>query len=229
MALTLGIDTATVVSVGVSDGSKILAALQVQDTRSHVERLIPLVEKALEQAGVGYADLEAVAVGVGPGPFTGLRVGVAAAEVIAQALGLPLKGICGLDVIARQALRVDSPLIAAAAVSGQEPAFVALCDARRKELYWAAYSAAGQRVDGPFVTGAEDIPPLPSYGQGADLYPLPGQIIGSAPGVDAGLLALLADDLPDAGLEPLYLRRPDAEVPAARKSVLPRLVIRRPA
>jgi tRNA threonylcarbamoyl adenosine modification protein YeaZ len=197
MGLTLGIDTSATVAAGLARDGQVLASLAVDDTRKHVEELIPLVEKALAAAGASFAELGEVAVGVGPGPFTGLRVGVAAAQTIAAALGIPVKGVCSLDVLARQ--------------SGLTGDFTTANDARRHELYWAIFRD-GARVAGPFVTRPEELPPLPRFG---------------LTGVDAGLLAAVAASLPDAGLEPLYLRRPDAQEPAKAKSALPRLAVRR--
>jgi tRNA threonylcarbamoyl adenosine modification protein YeaZ len=211
MTLTLGIDTASVVAAGLADAGHVVGSAQLPDTRAHVEGLVPLVEWVLSEAGVDFAELDAVAVGVGPGPFTGLRVGVAAALVIAEALRIPVKGVCGLDVLARQALRDSMP----------DSDLLVVTDARRKELYWASYSAAGERLTGPHVSAPAELPPLPVFGPAAELYPLPGPVLGTPAGVDAGLLAHVAVGLPDAGLEPLYLRRPDAEVSTARKSVLP--------
>ncbi|MDR1790647.1 MAG: tRNA (adenosine(37)-N6)-threonylcarbamoyltransferase complex dimerization subunit type 1 TsaB [Propionibacteriaceae bacterium] len=194
--LTLAIDTSATVSAAVAVGGEV-TALNIPDTRAHVEQLVPLCQQALAQAGIEFSELTDVAVGVGPGPFTGLRVGVAAARVIAEALGIRIKGVCSLDVLARQ--------------SNFDGEYVAVNDARRKELYWARYQD-GVRLSEPAVTAPEAIPPLPRFGP-AD--------------IDAGILALYVDEFPDAGLEPLYLRRPDAEVPSKPKSALP--VIRRRA
>lgn len=208
--LVLGIDTSATVCAGVASSRLVLASGSVPDTRAHAEQLIPLVQRVLAEAGVSMADLEAIAVGVGPGPFTGLRVGVAAATVLAEALGIGVRGVCSLDVLAGQAVDAGLP---------GEAEFLVATDARRKEYYWARYSATGRRLAGPFVTAPQELPALPCVGAVTD-----------APLVlDAGRLASIAADLPDAGLEPLYLRRPDADVPTARKSTLlpPRLSTRR--
>jgi tRNA A37 threonylcarbamoyladenosine modification protein TsaB len=92
-----------------------------------------------------------------------------------------------------------------------------VADARRKEVYWARYAADGTRVDGPSVTAPDLVPDVPLAGPGATLT---GRDCAGPDGLDAGLLAASADRLPDAGLVPLYLRRPDAEVPTTRKSTL---------
>lgn len=208
-SLVLGIDTSSVVCVGLAVDGEPIASLEVHDTRAHAEQLTPLIQRLLADAGRTVSDLTSVAVGVGPGPFTGLRVGVVAAAVLAEVLDVPIKGVCSLDVLAAQA-------VADGLGTGS---FVVASDARRKEWYWATYDAAGTRVAGPSVTAPDALPDLPRFGPVTD-HPLD---------LDAGRLAAFAAELPDAGLEPLYLRRPDAEVPTTRKSTLlpPRLASRR--
>ena len=99
-----------------------------------------MIAKVMADAGASRGDLTAVAVGVGPGPYTGLRVGVVTARVLGAVLGIPVHGMCSLDVIAAAA----SPTAA-----GRE--FLVATDARRKEVYWARYDAAGVRLEGPVV------------------------------------------------------------------------------
>ena len=214
-SVVLGIDTATDVRAGVSRDGVVVASDVVPDRRAHAEQLLPLVQRVLAAAGATPSDLTGVVVGVGPGPFTGLRVGVAAAITLAEALGVPVRGVCSLDVVAL-----------AWADRGDAPAggFAVVADARRKEVYWAAYDSAGARVDGPFVTAPGEVSDLPLAGPGATLT---GRECAGPDGIDAGLMAALGDRLVDAGLEPLYLRRPDAEVPTTRKSTLlqPRLAM----
>lgn len=216
MSRVLGIDTSATVCAGVAVNGEVVASGVVPDTRAHAEQLMPLVQHVVAQAGAGdLAGYQAIVVGVGPGPFTGLRVGVVAAVTLAEALGLPVRGFCSLDVLAHQA-------VAAGLVTSE---FVVASDARRKEWYWSSYAVSGgdapraTRVAGPFVTAPDQLPDLPKVGPVTDT-PLD---------LDAGVLAAIAADLPDAGLEPLYLRRPDAQVPTARKSTLlpPRLAARR--
>uniref|UniRef100_UPI000DF766C3 tRNA (adenosine(37)-N6)-threonylcarbamoyltransferase complex dimerization subunit type 1 TsaB n=1 Tax=Desertihabitans aurantiacus TaxID=2282477 RepID=UPI000DF766C3 len=152
--LTLGLDTSGVVAAGLARGTEVLASRSHDDTRAHVEQLTPLVQALLAEAGAGWDDLTRVVVGVGPGPFTGLRVGIASAEVLALALGLPCTGVCSLDVLALQAVR-------AGAVTGD---FVVVTDARRREVYRATYAADGTRTSGPEVGPAEQVPALPVVG-----------------------------------------------------------------
>jgi tRNA threonylcarbamoyl adenosine modification protein YeaZ len=214
-SVVLGIDTATDVRAGVARDGLVVASDVFADRRAHAEQLLPLVQRVLAAAGATPSDLTGVVVGVGPGPFTGLRVGVAAAVTLGEALGVPVRGVCGLDVVALEwADRGDAP------VGG----FVVAADARRKELYWAAYDASGARTDGPFVTAPDAVPDLPLAGPGAVLT---GRECAGPDAIDAGLMAAAGDRLADAGLEPLYLRRPDAEVPTTRKSTLlqPRLAM----
>ena len=216
--LTVGIDTSTVVCVGLVRGEEALARGTVEDTHAHVEQLIPLIRRLLADGGFGPADLGRVAVGVGPGPFTGLRVGVVAAQVLAEALSIPVRGVCSLDVLATQAVEAGAVEV----TEGARDGFVVASDARRHELYWATYDGLGRRAVGPSVSAPEDVLALPVCGPGAELYPLAGKVMDGAGVLDATVLARVAWELPDAGLEPLYLRRPDADVPTARKSTLPR-------
>ena len=204
--VVLGIDTSGVVCAGVAVDGAVMASGSIPDTRAHAEQLMPLVQQVMADAGLTLAEVDRIAVGVGPGPFTGLRVGVVAAITLGEALGVPVRGVCSLDVLAQQAERSSGD-------------FVVATDARRKEWYWASYDADGRRVHGPFVSSPDALPELTTV----------GPVTENPVELDAGVLAAITDSLPDAGLEPLYLRRPDAEVPTARKSTLlpPRLAPRR--
>lgn len=206
MNLTLAIDTSTDVRVGLAADGAVLASTAVTDPRAHAERLMPLIRDTLATSGRRLAEVTDVVVGVGPGPFTGLRVGVVTAHTLGFVLKVPVRGVCSLDV---------------AAFRSEDAAgdFLVVSDARRREVYWARYAADGSRLAGPFVTAADDLPDLPVKGPGAALAG------GTSVPLDGGLLALAGPGLPDEGLSPLYLRRPDAEVPTARKSTLlqPRL------
>lgn len=240
--LRLGIDTSTDVRVGLADATGVLAAEAVTDSRAHAEQLMPLINATLAAAGATLADLDEIVVGVGPGPFTGLRVGVVTAQALGFALGVPVRGVCSLDAIAAGASRdpgvrrddVEGPDVVEGGVAGAAPPsssrarpgisdaageFLAVSDARRREVYWGRYAADGRRLEGPFVSPASELPALPVVGPGAALAG------GTASPLDGGVLALAGPGLPDVGLSPLYLRRPDATVPTNRKSTLlqPRL------
>jgi tRNA threonylcarbamoyl adenosine modification protein YeaZ len=212
--LLLAFDTATpAVTVALHDGQRVLAETSTVDARRHGELLAPSIAKVL--AGTGPRDLTGIAVGVGPGPFTGLRVGVVTARVFSRTLGIPVHGICTLDALARAAVDAQA--------TSQE--FLAVTDARRKELYWARYSADGERLDGPAVNRPDDLPAgLPIAGQAVSLYPALGESIWPEHPSAAVLATLAAERLAGGGAgllppEPLYLRRPDAQIPGQPKRV----------
>jgi tRNA threonylcarbamoyl adenosine modification protein YeaZ len=211
-ALVLAVDTATVVTVGLARGETYLGGHVVDDRLAQVEQLMPTIAGVVDRAGVSLREVDEIVVGLGPGPFTGLRVGVVTAQVLAATLGVRLHGICSLDVIAA-AHATETRL-----GSGEE--FLVATDARRKEVYWARYAAEGTRLDGPAVGRPDLLPDLPTVGPGADLYPNLARSTAGPRRIDPRSLAVLGPDLPDAGSTPLYLRRPDAAVPTRRKSVL---------
>lgn len=210
MNWVLGIDTSHFVAVGLANGRQPLDRIVVPDTRAHLETLMPSVQELLSRHDVTLSQLAAVAVGMGPGPFTGLRVGVAAASVLAATSGIPLRRVCSLDVIAAQ--WDEAP-----------PEFIVASDARRKELYWARY-ANGRRTGEPQVSAPTDVPGLPVIGAVPDTYRDHLDWVDVPAGtLDPAILASVAQDLPEAGEEPFYLRPADATVGGAPKSTLPRL------
>jgi len=187
VTLILAIDTATpAVTAGVVrlDGIQVLAERVTVDARAHAEQLTPNVLGALADAGLTVNDLDAVVVGCGPGPFTGLRVGMATAAAYGHALAIPVHGVCSLDAIG---------------VGTSDDALV-VTDARRREVYWARYRD-GVRVEGPAVNAPADVP-------GADEALALPPVYPSV----AGLVRAVADwTVAPAPLIPLYLRRPDAK------------------
>ena len=211
MTLLLAFDTATPqVTVALHDGDRVVAELVSDRAMKHGEQLAPLIDDAMRQAGADRRDLTAVAVGAGPGPFTGLRVGLVTARTLAFALDLPVYAVCTLDVLAYEAFSTGS-------VTGD---FAVATDARRKEVYLATYDADGARLSGPVVdhpaTLGDSLPPaLPVVGEGAVLYPaaFPNAVAPVRP--SAGWLARAVTDEAVELLdpEPLYLRRPDAVEP----------------
>jgi tRNA threonylcarbamoyl adenosine modification protein YeaZ len=215
--LLLAFDTATpATTAAVHDGQHVLAEATTVDARRHGEVLMPMITSVLSQARVGRDDVTAVVVGTGPGPYTGLRVGLVTARVLGAVLGVPVHGVCTLDAIAR---------VAVAAAAGHE--FLVATDARRQEVYWARYSAAGQRILGPAVgppTGLD--PAVPAAGEGPRLYPQAfGEPIAPRYPAAARLAEYAAERLAAGAVlppaEPLYLRRPDARVPGPPKRVSP--------
>ena len=223
--LLLAIDTATDgVAVAVHDGTGLLAARRAGDARHHNEVLVPTVEAVLEEAGRARTEVTDVAVGVGPGPFTGLRVGLATARLLALAWGAALHGVCSLDAIALQA--------AAEEVVPAGGEFLVATDARRREVHTARYARAVdgsvRRTAGPDVVApaAVERSGLVVVGRGTQLHPDHlGPERGPFAVEGAFLAALVVDALAGRGglrllpAEPLYLRRPDATEPAARKRV----------
>lgn len=217
MSSVLAIDTSTHVVVGLARDGRALAELDNADPRRHVEDLTPAVEQVLHRAGLGIEELDLIVVGLGPGPFTGLRVGIATARVLAFSLSIPLRGVCGLDAIAADWCASTLP------PTGE---FAVVSDARRREVYWARYGPDGTRLEGPSVGAPGVVPNLPLAGPGLNLCPegRPGE--GAPQLLSGAVLASAGPGLPEFDGEPIYLRRPDAVVSTGRKSVLPRLLDR---
>jgi tRNA threonylcarbamoyl adenosine modification protein YeaZ len=217
--LVLALDTATArITAGVvelGDGSPVtLAARDGQGARAHAELLTPAVAQALADAGRTRSDLDAVVAGLGPGPFTGLRVGLVTAAAMGDALGVPVHGVPTHDALA----------------AGLPGTVLVVTDARRREVYWSRYTD-GQRTHGPEVVApAElaarlgpdgDLGPVDDVqGDAADRVGAAVRVLGPDP---AGLVAIAAPALRAGAapgpLVPLYLRRPDAVPPGAPKTV----------
>jgi tRNA threonylcarbamoyladenosine biosynthesis protein TsaB len=148
--MILGIETAVDhVGVALGDHRGIRAHTMVASDRRHAESLTPMIRFAMQQAGVEMTDLSAIAVDVGPGLFTGMRVGMATAQSMAWALELPIVPVCSLDALAMNA-------------DMSEVTVAAALDARRGEVYWALYRMRGvgmepQRLTEPVVTPPEDL------------------------------------------------------------------------
>ncbi len=213
--LVLALDTATPTLVtGVArwspaTGTEVLAERAVPSGNRHAELLTPAIRGVLEDAGLSMADLDAVVTGLGPGPFTGLRVGIVTALTVADARGLPAVGVCSLDAVGSGARTV-------------------VTDARRKEVYWATYADDGRRTEGPGVVRPENLrAPAPFVGDPGFAERL-GLPVTAAEVTTGGLLGAAAVQLADPSalssparpsLVPLYLRRPDATPPAVIKAV----------
>ena len=212
--MLLAFDTASpTVTVALHDGTEVVGTATASDRMRHGEQLAPLIEQVLTTAGIEPAALTAIAVGVGPGPFTGLRVGLVTARTMAHVLDIPVHGVCSLDALAVEA--VDS-----GAVSGD---FLVATDARRKEVYLASYDGSGRRVGEPIVDRPAVLATdLPVVGEGAALYPdaFPQGREPLRPGAAWLARAVVEGRVEVLAAEPLYLRRPDAEIPRAPKAVL---------
>jgi tRNA threonylcarbamoyl adenosine modification protein YeaZ len=211
--IVLGIDTSTVVAVGLAVGGEAVATASLDDRMAHVEQLAVLVKQVSATAGVSLNQLSEIVVGLGPGPFTGLRVGIVTAQVLSATLGARLHGVCSLDVIAAQYVAEQSAQVL-------DSDFVVATDARRREVYWARYGGDGTRVQGPAVNLPMAVPRLPTVGPGADLYAGALDAVAGPRTLSPALLVASGPSLPQAGTQPLYLRRPDASEPGRRKPVL---------
>lgn len=216
--LILAVDSSATASAALIHQGTVLAAAETESTHHHAEVLTPLVNRVLAEADLASDPdqrLTHLAVGVGPGPFTGLRAGIVTAQSLGFVWDTPVLGVMSLDALAYRAAED-------AWRRGAEE-FIVATDARRREVYWAHYSTVGgqfQRLHGPFVTAPGDVTELPVYGAGAGLYPEQLHVVE---GFDhtvphAGDLGLVAE----LGLrrgrglvapEPQYLRESDATIP----------------
>jgi tRNA threonylcarbamoyl adenosine modification protein YeaZ len=202
----LAIDTSAGTSVAVVDrDAGILSELSEADTRSHAEIIGTLIRGALDAAGIAVTDLSGVAVGMGPGPFTGLRVGIAAARAFALGIGRPVVPVVSHDAVA----------------FGREDPVLVVTDARRREVYWSTYlgtDAKGLpiRAAGPGLCAPDDlasvVPDFAAYRR------------VDAEMVSAASIGLIAELLhlhrrPFASGEALYLRSPDVTLSAGPKRV----------
>ena len=201
--MLLAIDTSAGSSVAVIDGDLVLAERFTEDTMRHAEVIGEMIEGVLDEAGIGPSRIAAVVCGLGPGPFTGLRVGIAAARTFAWGIAKPL-----VPVVSHDAVAFDEW---SAGVRG--PVLV-VTDARRREVYWSSYDLdddGAMRSDGPALCKPDELP-----------YPDFERI--DATQVSAGALGRVGRRHLDRGgapefTEPLYLRSPDVTVPGARKRV----------
>lgn len=214
--------TVALVEVASDGTTRVLAEHADEAGNRHGELIAPAITRVLAAADATPADLGAIACGVGPGPFTGLRVGIVTAASIADGLGVPAYGVCSLDALA-----------AAHRDTGR---LLAVTDARRKQVYWARYDEKGSRVEGPDVTAPAELGAVMRgqvdrlVGAGAIQW---AEAFGDIPIAEsdrwphARLVAMLAADRaahgePSEQLTPMYLRRPDAQPPAGLKPVMPR-------
>ena len=222
--MLLAFDTSSAaVTVALADPitGAVVASSSTVDALRHGELLAPAIADALSAADCRPGDLTRIAVGVGPGPFTGLRVGLVTARMMAEVLGIELAGVCSLDILARQ-----SSLTLPVAVA---------TDARRKEIYWALYDGPAadgsrRRLEGPAVDKPADVAHvlagLPVIGRGATLYAEAlglGEVdVPQYPSAEVLAFGVATGTLPVVAPDPLYLRRPDVTLAGGPKSVLPK-------
>ncbi|MGA7690651.1 MAG: tRNA (adenosine(37)-N6)-threonylcarbamoyltransferase complex dimerization subunit type 1 TsaB [Jiangellales bacterium] len=220
--MLLAWDTSTdVVTVALHDGTAVVGHRTGSGARRHAEVLTPLVAGLLSDAQMKGTELDGLAVGVGPGAYTGLRVGLVTAQALALAWGVPVRGACSLDALAVQAV-AEHP-------HRYPGGLLVLTDARRRQVFWARYNATGARVSGPAVDAPDAVATVASAGGGVPA-------VGSGAAAHRGLFpsalepshpdaAWLAQGLSDGTVnalpvEPLYLRQPDVTVGAGVKPVL---------
>ena len=205
--MILAIDTSVGISIAVHNGTQTIAEISTPEYGLQGENTAQYIVQALAQAGCESKSITQVVVGVGPGPFTGLRVGIVSGLTFAHALSIPVAGICSLDAIG----------------STQTQDCLVVTDARRKELYWARYKD-GVRIAGPAVAKPSEIkqqfPELPVFGPGTLLYP--EALSGKPAELNAGNLAeLFVQGTAELhSVQPMYLRKPDAVEPTGSKQVL---------
>ncbi|MDQ4104233.1 MAG: tRNA (adenosine(37)-N6)-threonylcarbamoyltransferase complex dimerization subunit type 1 TsaB [Actinomycetota bacterium] len=207
--------TAGLLRLPAAGSPEVLAERVIMDARAHGELLMPSIREVLAAAGASMRDLDAVVCGAGPGPFTGLRVGMVTAAALGDALSLPVYPVGSLDAIAYRA-GTGTPLLV-------------VTDARRREVYWARYDGSGARVDGPHVDRPGDVPlvgvsRVAGAANALGLPVLPAVVPPRHPD-PAALVAVVAAAVrahaPPGPLTPLYLRRPDALEPGPLKRVTP--------
>lgn len=226
-AVILAIETSVEhVGVAVGDSRGVRAESMLASDRRHAESLAPMIQFVMNQAAVDMRDLSAVAVDIGPGLFTGMRVGIATAQTMAWALDLPVVPVCSLDALGLNAGVADSVT-------------ASILDARRGEVYWALYRSREpgrepERLSEPRVSSPDDVAihlaeraePVVCVGTGATRY---AEVLTASPWLTVmpsqfdfpaarsvvmlGVHALAADRVVSAAtVEPLYLRAPDAEI-----------------
>lgn len=221
----IALDTQAATAVAIIDDGCVIARAHNDSGRHHAESITPLVREALEGAGLpaqlADAGIDRVLVGTGPAPFTGLRAGLVSARVLAAVAGVPVYGVCALDVIARQGLDLLAP----------DTRVYAIADARRRELYWGAYVASGpddvslegrlevgevnallgdmRRAPGLVVAGA----PVPAHSADALAHVDLGPQVSLDPAVMSRIVAtrLSRGEEDRLHTDPLYLRRPDIQ------------------
>ncbi|MEO8528018.1 MAG: tRNA (adenosine(37)-N6)-threonylcarbamoyltransferase complex dimerization subunit type 1 TsaB [Pseudolysinimonas sp.] len=195
--MLLAIDTSAGTSVAVVDDGRTVSVASERGTRHHAEAIGVLVQRALAEAGVAPHQITGVAAGMGPGPFTGLRVGIAAARAFAFGIGVPVHPIVSHDAVAY----------------GHAGRVLVVTDARRSEVAWTLYED-GVAVDGPHLAARDGFGAIESLHPGVPILN-PAEVSAASLGLVAELL--LAQGGPLGPAEPLYLRPPDVTMPVVKK------------
>ena len=210
--MILAIDASVGVSVALHDGTSVCAEVTLLEHAIQGELTAQSIQDVLTASGVQVSDITDVVVGVGPGPYTGLRVGITTGLVFGHARGIRVHGLCSLDAIAHD-VRSTTELTD----------FIVVTDARRKELYWAHYrngESSNPQVATPLYLH-ENFPQAKFFGPGTSIYPdvISGTDIALRAGALANVFVAGAAQLRD--VVPMYLRKPDAVEPVSRKLVTP--------
>ena len=199
--MLLAIDTSAGSSVAIVDGGRVLADAAEPGTRRHDEAIGALLRQALRDAGIRSADIDGVVAGMGPGPFTGLRVGIAAARAFAFGVGAPVHPVVSHDAIAW----------------GARERVLVVTDARRREVAWSLYDPDLMRLEGPVLAergaGFDGV----VQGHSGVLILEPEEVSAAALGLVAAFL--LAEGRPLGPDQPVYLRPPDVTMPGPLKTV----------
>lgn len=225
----LAIDAAgAACSAAVAAGERLLATERVETAQGQAEQLMPLIDRTMRRAGLAVATLDLIAATVGPGSFTGLRAGLAAARGIALARGLPLFGITGFAAVA------SGPAVAAAEMAADtDYALLVALESRREDLYAQLSDRLRRPCGAPLAVMPAGLADMVDAAIGA----MPLLVAGDAAGRAAAALARrpavwrVADSAPDAtgvwraalarwrqgvraeGARPLYLRPPGVTLP----------------
>lgn len=210
MNLILSIDTSDGTSVALLENGEVRAEKTVADTMKHAELIGQVIESVLAESFTRPSQISYVVAGRGPAPFTGLRVGIAAATMFAAGCGARLFGAVSLDAIAIEALSNLN-------VSKTEPLLVTT-DARRKEVYWATYSGLSEfgepiRTDGPGVMKPDE---LDQYLTDRNVHPVTTEVRVTAANLARVFEASLKAGTASSDTSALYLRAADAVEPKAR-------------
>lgn len=195
--MLLAIDTSAGTSVAVVEAGRVLAEADEPGTRRHAEAIGILLRQALREAGVEPSAITGVVAGMGPGPFTGLRVGIAAARAFAFGIGVPVHPVVSHDAIAY----------------GHRDRVLVVTDARRREVAWSVYDPEVARLEGPELCERD--------GFAAIVGAHPGVPVLDPPTVSAASLGLVAELLLATGRplgpeQPVYLRAPDVTLSAPK-------------